>query len=288
MPTCRRPTRLLCLAACWVLLLMLPFTHAQAAPPMALAEKYTPGVVLSQYWVSEKYDGVRAWWDGQRLQTRGGNPIAVPSGFTAGWPDVVMEGELWAGRNTFERVSGAVRQAEPDAAAWHGIRLMVFDLPTHGGTFDERLAALQRLHAAQPADTWMPVPQHRVDGHAALMAELRRVVADGGEGLMLHRGDASYRVGRSGDLLKVKPMDDAEATVVGHLPGKGKYAGMTGALLVEREDGVRFRVGSGLTDALRRTPPPVGAVITYRYSGLTKKGLPRFPRFWRVRTQEAR
>ena len=116
----------------------------QAAPPMLLAGQYTQGVDVSQYWVSEKYDGVRAWWDGARLQTRGGQPIAAPDWFTDGWPRTVMEGELWGGRGTFETVSGAVRSAQPDDKVWRGIRLMVFDLPEHPGTFDARLRALQQ------------------------------------------------------------------------------------------------------------------------------------------------
>ena len=268
-----------------VALLLLAASAPQAAPPMLLAGQYTQGVAVSQYWVSEKYDGVRAWWDGARLQTRGGQPIAAPAWFTDGWPRTVMEGELWGGRGTFEAVSGAVRRAQPDDNAWRGIRLMVFDLPEHPGTFDARLRALQQLHEAHPAPTWQPVPQWRGSTHEALMADLQNIVSGGGEGVMLHRGSSHYRAGRNDDLLKLKAADDAEAIVRAHLPGKGKYAGMTGALLVEREeDGARFRIGSGLTDELRRHPPAPGTIITYRYNGLTRRGLPRFPRFWRIHT----
>lgn len=109
------------------------------------------------------------------------------------------------------------------------------------------------------------------------------MVRAGGEGLMLHRADAPYLTGRSDVLLKLKPWLDAEAVVVGHIPGKGKYQGLTGALLMEMPDGRRFRLGSGLTDSLRRQPPPVGTPITYRYQQLTKKDVPRFPHYLRVR-----
>jgi DNA ligase-1 len=71
--------------------------------------------------------------------------------------------------------------------------------------------------------------------------------------------------------------------VVAHLPGKGKYAEVVGALRMELPDGRRFSLGSGLTDALRRNPPPVGALVTYRYRELTSSGMPRFPRYLRVR-----
>src|SRR5690606_554850 len=134
------------------------------------------------------------------------------------------------------------------------------------------------------AIAWLqPVPQFRVTDAAALQARLQAVVAAGGEGLMLHHRDARYRAGRSDGLRKLKPHADAEARVVAHLPGRGKYAGMTGALLVERADGVRFRLGSGLDDAQRAAPPPIGSLVTYRYSGHTRNGLPRFARFLRVR-----
>ena len=101
---------------------------------------------------------------------------------------------------------------------------------------------------------------------------------------MLHRADAPYATGRSDALLKLKPLLDAEAVVVGHLPGKGRLAGLVGALEVETPEGRRFRIGSGLTDALRRDPPPLGATITYTYRGLTRTGLPRFPAYLRLRT----
>jgi DNA ligase-1 len=115
------------------------------------------------------------------------------------------------------------------------------------------------------------------------MQQLDAVVRAGGEGLMLHRADAPYVTGRSDALLKLKPWQDAEAIVVGYTPGKGKYQGMTGALDMEMPDGKRFRIGSGLSDALRRQPPPLGTRITYRYQQLTKNGVPRFPRYLRVR-----
>jgi DNA ligase-1 len=100
---------------------------------------------------------------------------------------------------------------------------------------------------------------------------------------MLHRDDASYETGRSSALLKLTPWQDAEAVVVDHLPGQGKYAGMVGALRMEMADGRRFSLGSGLSDGLRRNPPPLGTLVTYRYRELTGNGMPRFPRYLRVR-----
>lgn len=263
--------------ACWA------GGEAQAATQPALAQSYQRGIPLSAYWVSEKYDGVRALWDGRQLRSRQGLPMRAPAWFTAGWPATPMDGELWAGRGQFAAVQSAVAQELPADAQWRALRYMVFDLPAHGGTFDARLPALQ-AHVTALAQPWVQaVPQWRVASHEALMAQLREHERRGAEGLMLRRGDAPHQGGRSGDLLKLKSFEDAEATVVGHLPGQGKYAGQTGALLVQLPDGRRLRLGSGLSDALRRAPPPLGSTVTYRFNGTHAGGLPRFARFWRVR-----
>ena len=261
----------------------LPAAHA-APPALLLAEVYRPGMPLAGWWVSEKYDGMRARWDGQALWSRGGERIAAPAWFTAGWPAQPLDGELWAGRGRFEFTVSTVRRQQPAGEGWHEIRFMVFDLPAHAGTFDERLEAMRRL-LPPPAAPWLlPVPQQPATTHAALMARLDETVRLGGEGLMLHRGASHYRAERNGDLLKVKRYQDAEAVVVGHVPGRGKHAGHLGALEVRLPDGRHLRLGSGLSDAQRREPPPIGATVTYRHDGFNASGLPRFARFVRVRS----
>ena len=256
------------------------------APPVLLANVYDAGVSVADYWVSEKYDGIRAWWDGRRLLTRNGNTISAPQWFVAGLPPLPLDGELWIGRGRFETLASTVLDVRPDHDAWRMVRFMVFDLPEHEGDFTRRLIALRQLLAGSAAPWVHLVAQRRVADDAELEATLRAVVAAGGEGLMLHRGGSRYKGGRSDDLLKLKPWRDAEARVVGHLPGNGKYRGMLGALLVESPDGVRFRIGTGFTDAQRRAPPPIGSRVTYRYQSLTRNGLPRFASFVRVRRDE--
>lgn len=256
---------------------------SRAAPPLMQANAYRAGIALAGYWVSEKYDGVRAYWDGQRLVTRQGEAIRPPAWFTQGWPDQPLDGELWAGRGGFEIASAAARRREPVDGEWRRLRFMAFDLPAHGGPFDQRLAALRRL-AAPARSTLAVAGQRKVESHAELRRLMDAIVRGGGEGLMLHRGSSLYSAVRSDDLLKLKPHDDAEATVIGHVPGKGKYQGLVGALRVRTADGREFRIGSGLTDALRRHPPAIGTLITYRYRGLHASGLPRFATYWRVRS----
>jgi DNA ligase 1 len=279
-PPCRFP-----LLAVFLLLLAFGLCGrpAQAQPaPVMLANVYHPGVALGEYWISEKMDGVRGYWDGARLWSRSGEPIAAPDWFTAGWPQQPLDGELWAGRGQFTHAVSTVRQQQPVDAAWRRMRFMVFDLPAHGGPFDARIPALQQLLATAPP--WLaPVPQFRLGDDAALQRRLRDIVRQGGEGLMLHRGDALYRGVRSDDLLKLKTHDDAEARVLAQLPGHGKYEGVLGALLVETADGRRFKLGSGFSDAERAAPPAVGSWVTYRYRGLNPSGIPRFASFMRIR-----
>ena len=266
-----------------------PATAAGHGPPaLLLANLYRADLDLRDWWVSEKFDGVRGYWDGTQLLTRGGETVAAPAWFTAGWPAVPMDGELWAGRGRFEQASAAVRRRTPDDAAWRGLRFMVFDLPAHGGPFAERIPAIEQLVAGLRQEWVQPVAQRQLTSHAELHALLRNTVAAGGEGLMLHRGASAYQAGRPGDLLKLKLHLDAEARVLAVLPGRGKYEGLMGALLVEPVDdagqrsGARFKLGSGFTDAERRAPPAVGTLVTYRYRALNTSGVPRFATFLRV------
>ena len=259
---------------------------AASTPDMMLATPMPVRIDVSRYWVSEKLDGVRARWDGGTLTTRGGARVAAPGWFTHGWPGVALDGELWLGRGRFEAASALVRAQAPEDPRWREMKFMVFDLPGDAGPFDARLVRLRaRVEAAQVP--WLQaVPQFRVAHTAQLQTQLRAVVSAGGEGLMLHHSQARYVAGRSALLHKLKPFDDAEAVVIGHLPGKGKYVGKMGALWLQRPDGRRFRLGTGFTDAQRARPPPLGVRITYRYSGLTNQGLPRFARFLRIREDE--
>jgi DNA ligase-1 len=258
----------------------------QAGPiPLMLAQPYEAnlGLALARYGVSEKYDGLRGYWDGRALWTRGGHPIAAPAWFTAGWPRQPLDGELWAGRGRFEFAVGTARTQVPDPAAWRDMRYMVFDLPAHPGSFRERHRALATVLTG---DRLQAVEQATVADAGALTTRLERTVRNGGEGLMLHRWDALYRGGRSPALLKYKPEPDADARVVAHLPGQGKHVGVMGALMVETPEGVRFRIGSGFSDAQRRQPPGVGSWVTYRYRGQTDAGIPRFATFLRLRPDD--
>jgi DNA ligase 1 len=255
------------------------------APPLQLASDYQQQDV-TDYRVSEKLDGVRAYWNGRELLSRGGHRFSAPDWFVAGFPDTPLDGELWLGRGRFEDLSAAVRRYRPDEAEWRQIRFVVFDLPASELPFEARLSALERLFLHLDTPYIELLEQRRLPDNAALAAYLAEVEALGGEGLMLRHRDSLYLPTRNQDLLKLKRSQDAEARVLAHLPGQGKYAGMMGALLVETDDGRRFKLGTGFSDRQRQQPPPVGSIVTYRYRGETDRRLPRFASFIRVRNDE--
>jgi DNA ligase-1 len=255
---------------------------AVGKPELLLAEVYNDTIDVQQYWVSEKLDGVRAFWDGKQLISRGGNVIATPKWFVADFPDQKLDGELWLGRNKFADTLSIVSKTTPVDSEWQQIGYYIFELPDAQGSFSERITLMQQLVQQQNSPYLKLVPQFRLESNTKLQAKLHELEQGGAEGLMLHHQDALYKTGRSSDLLKLKTYQDTEAEVIGYRPGKGKYQGMVGALVVKMPDGKTFAIGSGLTDALRQTPPEIGSIITYRYNGLTKHGLPRFARFLRV------
>ena len=256
---------------------------ASESPPLLLANTEHGQTDVALYLISEKLDGVRAFWDGQALRTRSGKPINAPAWFIENFPAHALDGELWIGRGQFDRLSGTVRRQIPDDAEWREVRYLVFELPQASGTFRQRAEALRQVVAKADLPWLQALEQFELGSRQALNNKLEEMVKAGGEGLMLHRADAQYTTGRSDVLLKMKLWHDAEATVIGHQPGKGKHLGRLGALRVRTEDGVEFMLGTGLSDADRQNPPPIGTIITFRYRELTPRGLPRFASFYRVR-----
>lgn len=282
-PTSRR-AYLRTLIATWMGTGLMPARALakSASDQVLLAQHYHSGVDVSRYWVSEKYDGVRAVWDGSVLKFRSGLPIAAPAWFIALLPTTALDGELWLARGRFDAASGIVRKTQPVDDEWRALTYWIFELPDAPGSFSERATRVAQWVRTVNHPQIQAVQQFKIATHKALVTKLDDVVKAGGEGLMLHLADAPAALGRSDVLLKLKPVWDAEATVVAHTPGKGKYAGLTGALRVVNAQGLEFKLGTGLSDAQRRNPPAVGSMVTYTYRDTTPKGKPRFARFLRA------
>lgn len=282
-----------------VLLAHWPWTATWAQTPPAtspaplslplapmLGRNWQPGLDPADFLVSEKLDGVRALWDGQVLRFRSGRRIAAPDWFLASLPATALDGELWLGRGSFDRLSAIVRRSTPVDADWQTLRYMVFDLPGAAGPFAERVQRANALVGGGSPAWLQVVAQERVLDTSSLQQQLKILVGQGAEGLMLHRADARWAPGRSDALRKLKPLPDDEAQVVAHVPGKGRLQGKLGALQLELPGGQRFALGTGLSDADRLAPPPVGSLVTYRYRGLTPSGVPRFASYVRQRADE--
>ena len=263
-----------------------PVFAAQQSPAFLLAQQYKSGINITQYLISEKYDGVRAMWDGKQFYSRQGNTINAPNWFTKNLPKTPLDGELWLGHGQFDALSGAVRKDKPIDVEWQKITYHVFELPDATGTFEARAKRIVEIVKLSNLPHLKAVAQFRVKDETELNKRLKQVVAIGGEGLMLHRADAQYLTGRNAALIKLKPLYDAEATVVAHTDGKSKYKGKLGALVVETAGGIRFKLGTGFSDAERETPPKIGSLVTYTYKDKTKNGKPKFASFLRVRNEK--
>lgn len=266
---------------CTTMLATVPAFGLETLPQLQLAQSYQQQEAVSDFWISEKLDGIRIFWDGKQLRSRSGQWIKLPDELLKQLPTFALDAELWAGRGQFQQVMQALQSSGTEL--WQSIRLMVFDAPQQPGTFTERLKFLQQQ--LPEAAFVQLLPQQQLQTKNQLDALLQQVVAEGGEGLMLHHAKALYQSGRVSHLQKLKLKEDAEARVVAHLPGKGQFSGMLGALLVELPDGRRFKLGSGFTVEERQNPPEIGRLVTFQYQGLTHKGTPRFAVFVRERPE---
>jgi DNA ligase 1 len=252
-------------------------------PPLLLAERWEADFDLTGWWMSEKLDGFRAYWDGKGFLSRLGNKIHAPDWFVVNLPDVPLDGELWLGRKQFQRTSSIVRRQDK-SDHWKQVKFVVFDAPALDKEFEARLEFIT-AHVKRYAPAYAQVlEQSRCKGLDHVRSELRRVEELGGEGLMMRQPASKYVVGRSMSLLKVKTFLDSEAKVLRHLPGEGRHKGRLGALEVELANGTRFSVGTGFSDKERENPPPLGSVISFRYQELSDGGVPRFPSYVGVRT----
>jgi DNA ligase-1 len=249
---------------------------------MLLLKTWRPAQDVRGWLMSEKLDGVRAYWDGQKLISRGGNILSAPAWFIKDFPPFALDGELWSKRRDFENIVSIVRRKTPHSG-WKQVSYQIFDVPNQTGGLPDRLRVLERYLSDQLGTNIRIIPQLPCHGQKHLQQYFNQLVSLGAEGLVLRNPPAPYQSGRSSNALKVKQYSDAECTVTGYKPGKGKLKGLTGALLCRMDNGDEISIGSGLNQNLRTSPPALGQVITFKYYGLTKYGKPRHPVFLRLK-----
>ncbi|UJR31854.1 hypothetical protein I4U23_019330 [Adineta vaga] len=258
-----------------------------AATQVLLAETWSEDIDPTGWWMSEKLDGVRAYWSGSNFYSRQGNLFHVPDFFKAALPKVPLDGEIWCGRGLFQKCISIIKKqgnkVVPDD--YKLLTYLIFDAPTHGGKYEDRVKWLQTNVPQDDDKCYASVVGIKKCQNLADLKQCLATVNDaGGEGIMLRKPGSLYENKRSSTLLKVKTFYDEEALVVGHKPGKGNCTGVLGALQCQLPNGKRFDVGSGFDMSQRRNPPKKGSVITFKFQELSNAGIPRFPVFLRIRS----
>lgn len=251
-----------------------------------LANKYNKNKHNIEGWyMSEKLDGVRAWWFEGKLYSREGNIFYSPNYFTENFPhDITLDGELYMGKHTFQRCVSTVKRHKP-TDDWKELVFVVFDAPLIKKPFSDRLNCA-KIEINNCNSSYIRVlEQVKCLGNNNLIDYHNNIDREGGEGVMLRNPHEFYNEygKRTNNILKVKTMHDAEAKVLYYEMGKGKHTGRVGALVCEMIDDKKhkFKIGTGLIDRERDNPPSIGSVITYKYFELTKLGVPRFPVYFR-------
>ena len=257
---------------------LFTFLHLFAGKPDLLLLKTYKEQNITGWVMSEKLDGVRAYWNGRELLTRNGKKIYAPIWFTKDYPPFEIDGELWTKRRDFENIVSIVRDKTP-TNGWREIKHYIFEVPNaKGGLFE-------RLEKVKPYENeYIKIlDQIKVKDKKHLDTFLKEIESQKGEGVVVRDPKAPYINRRTAKVLKVKSFLDSECIVTSYTKGKGKYQGMVGALVCKLSNGIEFKIGSGLSNKERANPPKVGAMVTFKYQNFTKYGKPRFPVYLRVR-----
>lgn len=267
-----------------IIVLLLSYNSLANKPDLFLLKTYDDSKEVIGWVMSEKLDGIRGFWTGQELLTRGGKRLNPPTWFTQNYPPFAVDGELWTKRGDFENISSIVRSKDSNHR-WQQITHHIFEVPNQPGGLLTRLDVLNTYLGNYPVAHLKVLRQTEITDQQQLQDFLAEVVSDKGEGVVVRNPDSLYATGRLSSALKVKKYSDTECVVLKVLPGKGKYLGKMGSVLCQDDNGKQLKVGSGFKDKDRANPPAIGSKITFKYYGLTKKGNYKYPVYLRVRPE---
>ena len=259
--------------------LILPLILVAQKPELLLLKTYK-NQNISGWVMSEKLDGIRAYWNGKNLISRGGHIIHAPKWFIKDYPAFELDGELWSKRSDFENISSIVRDKIP-SKAWSEIKYYIFEVPNAKG------GLLKRLNIARSYENNIIkiIPQLRIKNRKHLQVFLHKIDKNGGEGVVLRDPNASYINKRTNKALKLKIFRDKECKVIAHNDGHGNFKGVLGSITCQLDNNITFKIGSGFSLKERNNPPSIGTIITFKYQKMTKYNKPRFPIFLRVRVE---
>lgn len=247
------------------------------------------------WYVSEKYDGYRAIWNGREFVSRNGNIFVTPQWFKDWFPnDKALDGELFMGRESFEK-HGLLKKKIAIDSEWKkaNVNFQIFDSPTIKGDFETRQLQIKKiieLSCKKKGVGKCPLKyttQTKISSEKQLYSTFDKLTKKGAEGVMIRSPHSPYETKRSSHLLKVKQLFDDECKIIGFKAGSGKYTGMLGAFKCQmvKNPKVKFTI-SGMNDTIRKNylkTHPIGTIVTFTYMGLSAKGVPRHPNYLRIR-----
>ncbi|MDY0131529.1 MAG: DNA ligase [Desulforegulaceae bacterium] len=233
---------------------------------------------ITGFYMSEKLDGIRGYWDGEKLLTRSGKLINTPKWFIENFPPFELDGELWSKRNDFEFIQSAVLKKIP-TDSWEKITYNIFEVPNTKGDFSKRLEKANKWFETNPNKNVKIIPQIICTGKDHLNGFLKKIESKGGEGVILKDPSQNYHNGKIPYILKVKNFSKMEGIVIGINKGKGKYKNMMGSLKIKLDNGIIFNLGSGFSDLERANPPKINSRVVFKHYGFTKNKIPKFPSF---------
>jgi DNA ligase-1 len=238
------------------------------------------------WWMSEKYDGIRAIWTGKRLMSRTGEVITAPQSFLSLLPsDSSFDGELFTKRGDFSKTSSIISKKIPLELEWNNIIFMIFDIPHVKDTFENRIDIIDALVKQIDSPQILSVKHTIIDSYDHLMSLHDHITSSKGEGVMIRKPLSFYELKRSKSFLKVKMFKDEDAIIIGYHLGSGRLKNTLGSLIVKwvHDFSVVFKVGTGLDDSIRfsdyKSILPIGSVITVKFFDFFPSGKPRFPVF---------
>jgi DNA ligase 1 len=236
---------------------------------------------INNWYMSEKLDGIRAYWDGENMYTKNGNKIYAPNWFVKNFPKFELDGELWTKRDDFENIQNIVLDNIP-SSKWNEITYNIFEVPNEKGNFSKRLEKLSNYLKIHKNEYLKIIPQIKCKNKSHLNSYLQELLDKKAEGIIIKNPDLEYFIGRSENILKVKKFYDDEGIVIGINYKDKKFK----SLIIKQKNGVIFNLGGGFSNKQRLNPPKIGDTITFKYYGLTKNNKPKFASFLKIRKSE--
>jgi DNA ligase-1 len=251
----------------------------QSKPKLILLKKYK-NQNISGWLVSEKLDGVRAYWDGKKLISRSGKIFYPPKFFLQGFPNFPIDGELWSKRDDFYNIVSIVRSSK-NKQRWKELKFNIFEVPNQKGGLLQRLSVLEQYLKIYNPPYIKIIGQKKLHSKKELKDILDNISSKKGEGLVVRKADELYKTGRLKTSLKVKKQFDMDCMVVKiDFYEKINKVKRIGCRLKNNQI---IKIGTGFSKDMLQ--PKIGDKITFKYYGFTKNHIPKFASYLRIKKE---